>query len=78
MKINQHITFLPTNNLVITTHFYRDIFELELFLDQGDCIIFQTCNNSFLGFCDRSELNQPGKIILTLITEDVDSFFISL
>ena len=78
MQINQQITFLPTNDLVTTTHFYRDIFELELFLDQGDCIIFKTCNNSLLGFCDRPELNQPGKIILTLITEDVDSFFISL
>ncbi len=72
MDINKQIIFLPTNDLQTTTHFYKNLFNFELFLDQGDCVIFKTCDNSYLGFCERPVKIIEGKIILTFIVENVD------
>jgi catechol 2,3-dioxygenase-like lactoylglutathione lyase family enzyme len=75
MQINKQITFLPTKDLQSTTHFYIDIINLQLILDQGDCVIFRTCENAYIGFCEREYSNLDGKIILTFIVEDVDEVY---
>lgn len=75
MKIQKQIIFLPTNDLKITTHFYQDMLELKLFLDQGDCVIFKTCEKGYIGFCQRAVNIVEGKIIITLIVEDVDQVY---
>lgn len=72
MDINKQIIFLPTNDLRTTTHFYSNLLNLEIFLDQGDCVIFKTCENGYIGFCERPLRIIEGKIILTFIVENVD------
>jgi len=72
MDIKKQIIFLPTNDLKATTHFYKHQLNLVLFLDQGDCVIFKTCENGYIGFCERPVNIIEGKIILTLIVENVD------
>jgi predicted enzyme related to lactoylglutathione lyase len=78
MDIEKQITFLPTNDLNATTHFYKEILNLQLFLDQGDCVIFRTCENAYIGFCEREFSFLDGKIILTFIVDDVDKNYENL
>ncbi|MBW6473254.1 MAG: VOC family protein [Anaerolineaceae bacterium] len=75
MNINKQIIFLPTNDLQKTTHFYKNLLKFELFLDQGDCVIFKTCENGYIGFCERPLKMIEGKIILTLIVDNVDFLY---
>ncbi len=72
MDVLKQIIFLPTIDLHATTHFYQNQLKLELFLDQGDCVIFKTCENGYIGFCNRPVKIVEGKIILTFIVENVD------
>lgn len=75
MDVRKQIVFLPTNDLQATTFFYQNLLKLELFIDQGDCIIFKSCENSYIGFCTRPDFKVEAKIILTLIVDDVDLTF---
>jgi len=75
--IDQQITFLYTRDLKTTAHFYEQIMELPLVLDQGTCLIFQLTENSFLGFCEQAGAlgavtEEPAGVIFTLVTEKVD------
>jgi len=72
MDIQKQITFLPTTDLNATSKFYEDNFGLILNLDQGDCRIYKTSSTAYLGFCEREFELTKGKIILTLIVEDVE------
>lgn len=72
IDINKQIIFFPTNDLRTTTHFYKDLLKFEIFLDQGDCVIFKTCVNGYIGFCNRPIKIIEGNFILTFIVENVD------
>ena len=78
MDIEKQITFLPAKDLNATTHFYKEKLNLQLFLDQGDCVIFRTCENAYIGFCEREFTFFDGKIILTFIVDDVDKNYDNL
>ena len=71
---SQQITFLPSSELEITKLFYQDILGLQLVRDQGDCVIFRVSSSAFLGFCLREKTPDPEKIILTLVSQDVDTW----
>ena len=74
--IEHYTTFLYTRDLAATGRFYEDLMGLPLALDQGDCRIYRVSENGFLGFCEREEAPQdPGGIILTLITDAVDAWY---
>jgi len=74
--IEHYTTFLYTRDLAATAHFYEDLMGLPLALDQGDCRIYRVAEHGFLGFCQRDEAPMdPGGIILTLITEEVDDWY---
>ncbi len=76
LKFSQQITFLHSNNLDATRHFYQEILGQNLARDQGNCIIFQVTETAYLGFCEHIEHIQPGRrIILTLVTDDVDHWY---
>lgn len=75
MDIQKQIIFLPTNDLQTTTHFYKNLLNMELFIDQGDCVIFKTSENGYIGFCERTVNIVEGKIIVTLIVDDVDHVY---
>ncbi len=69
---DQQVTFLLVSDLERSTRFYRDVLGLEPVLDQGDCRIFGTTPTAFLGICERTERGDPGSILFTLVTADVD------
>ena len=77
--IMQQVTFLYTANLQETAVFYESILELSLVLDQGACRIYGTGNGAFLGFCQHLSANGPTPgVILTLVSEDVDTWYAHL
>ncbi len=75
-EISQQITFLHTQNLKETRHFYLDILGLPLAREQSNCLIFKVTEGAFLGFCEHIEPISTGrKVILTLVSEDVDGWY---
>ncbi|RME47981.1 MAG: VOC family protein [Chloroflexi bacterium] len=73
--IKQHITFLYTRDLEATAHFYGEVLGLDVWLDQGDCLIYRVCQEGYIGFCRRASApSQPRGVILCLVTEDVDGW----
>ena len=75
-SITQQITFLYTRNLPATTNFYEQVLGFPLWLDQGDCRIYQVTGGGYIGFCQRQQTpEQPEGVILCLVTEDVDAWW---
>lgn len=72
----EFIMFLGTDNLKETDEFYRKILELELYKDQGVCMIYKINEQSSIGFCTHLKKTIDGRSpILTLIVEDVDQTY---
>lgn len=73
---HQQITFLHSNNLKTTQHFYSDMLGLELSRDQGTCLIFKVNVGAYLGFCEHIEpIGSGRKVILTLVSGDIDTWY---
>ena len=71
-KFQYPITFLPCKNLEETTSFYTNILDLEIALEQGECVIFKIGDSphiSYWGFCAHySEFLTPAKrVCLTIV-----------
>jgi catechol 2,3-dioxygenase-like lactoylglutathione lyase family enzyme len=76
LSINQQITFLYTPDLVKTSRFYEEVMGFVLALDQGTCRIYHTAPNAYLGICKRIDAEiDPGNVIFTLVTPDVDRWY---
>jgi len=74
--IDQQITFLYTRDLAATAHFYEKVLGLALVLDQGDCRIYRTSRDGYVGFCQRQAApEEPVGLILTLVTLEVDAWY---
>jgi predicted enzyme related to lactoylglutathione lyase len=70
------ITFIYTQNLESTCHFYHVVLGLKLILDQGICRIYSWADSAYLGICQRDNIKQPGdQVILTFITSKVDYWY---
>jgi catechol 2,3-dioxygenase-like lactoylglutathione lyase family enzyme len=70
------ITFLHAEDLQKTKAFYVDTLGLKLARDQKTCLIFQVTDSAYLGFCEHIEsIDQGRKLILTLVTDDVDDWY---
>ncbi|MGC9347580.1 MAG: VOC family protein, partial [Anaerolineae bacterium] len=88
-NVDQQITFLYTRDLASTAHFYEDIMSLPMVLDQGDCRIYHTCGDAYVGFCERTGAPQtwddekahgathapPASFLYTLVTDQVDAWY---
>jgi catechol 2,3-dioxygenase-like lactoylglutathione lyase family enzyme len=78
-RIDSQITFLYTNDLVQTAHFYEQVLGLPLKLDQGTCRIYQVSEDGFIGFCHRADAAPPQAnlphVILTLVVPSVDEWY---
>jgi catechol 2,3-dioxygenase-like lactoylglutathione lyase family enzyme len=73
--LDDQITFLYTRDLPATAHFYEQVLQLPLVLDQGKCRIYAVAPHAYLGFCLRSEApEQPQGVIVTLVTHQVDEW----
>lgn len=72
----EFITFLGTNDLRGTSHFYQKILGLTLYKDQKVCLIFNVNEQSKIGFCEHMPVMCDDKSpIITLVTEEVDEFY---
>ena len=76
--IDQQITFLYTRDLESTACFYEHVVGLDLVLDQGDCRIYQTTQDAYIGFCRRETAAKPSGVILTLVSQQVDEWYADL
>jgi predicted lactoylglutathione lyase len=78
-KFSSFITFLQTDDLTKTTTFYEEIMNCKMVLDQGQCRIFQTANDSFIGFCKHDFLDKDkNTVCLTFVCdskEEVDEWY---
>jgi catechol 2,3-dioxygenase-like lactoylglutathione lyase family enzyme len=68
------ITFLFASDLQASSGFYRDALGLELVIDQGDCHIYRVTDTAFLGVCLRPDRVHGDGMIVTIVTDDVDTF----
>ena len=75
-NFEQSITFLYTRDLATTSHFYSEVMQIPLILDQGDCRVWQITETAFIGFCERETApTEPStNLIFTLVTDDVDGW----
>ena len=75
-RIESQITFLYTQDLEITGHFYESVLGLELALDQGTCRIYRVSTDGFIGFCEKSAVRaDKADVIFTIVTPDVDQWY---
>jgi len=63
------IIFFKTNKLDILKDFYLNEIGCEIWLEQGDCMIFKFGNMLF-GFCDREEVDKCGMITFFYKTQN--------
>lgn len=76
LKVDSQITFLYTDDLEKTHHFYHQIMGFSLALDQGNCRIYEITQSGFIGFCTKEEIsNDHSDIILTIVTTQVDDWY---
>lgn len=71
-SFDQQVTFLLVADLERSTEFYRDALGLEIVLDQGDCRILRVTDTAFVGICERKGERDPGAVLVTLVTDEVD------
>ena len=77
--IEQHVTFVYTDDLAASAAFYETVLGLALALDQGGCRIYRVAKDAFLGICAKGKQTQePGGVILTFVTPDVDAWYAHL
>ncbi len=67
------ITFVYVGDLARSAAFYGGVLGLELVRDQGACLIYRAATDAYLGCCDH-RMPEPGGVILTLVTDDVDGW----
>jgi len=72
--IREFITFLFVSDLDSSRAFYVGALGLELVIDQGDCHIYRVTDTAFLGVCLRPDRVHDDGMIVTIVTDDVDTF----
>jgi catechol 2,3-dioxygenase-like lactoylglutathione lyase family enzyme len=65
------ITFIYVSELDRSASFYGHLLDLELVRDQGACLIYRVAGDAYIGVCDH-RVAEPGGVILTLVTDEVD------
>ncbi len=74
-EFDSQMTFCYTTDLEEASRFYGELLGLPMVLDQGGCRIFRSAPAAYIGFCRKAEAPEPGAVILTLVTEDVDGWY---
>lgn len=67
------ITFLGAHDLEKTHRFYHDVLGLPLCKDQGVCRIYTVRPGCHIGFCTHLGAGNSDGLILTFLTQNVDS-----
>ncbi len=74
MSFSEFITFIYVSDLRRAHSFYTDAFGLEQVLDQGGCRIYRVVGDAYVGICERPDQVNPGSVILTFVTDEVDEW----
>ena len=74
-SFDAQITFLPVADLDRSRSFYEGVLGLGVSVDQGSCLIFSTGAGGFLGVCQREGAMRAEGVIITLVTDEVDTWF---
>lgn len=69
------VTFFPTGDMEKTHSFYNGVLGLPMVLDQGRCRIYRVSEGGFVGFCEGDGPGPESRVIITLVTDDVDGWF---
>ena len=73
--IDQQVTFIYTQDLDASAHFYEQLLGLSLVLDQGACRIYRLSQQGFFGVCRGDTApERPQGVIITLATRHVDAW----
>lgn len=67
------VTFVYVADLDRSSAFYGELLGLELVRDQGACRIYRVAGDAYLGVCSHRP-PEPGGLIITLVTDDVDAW----
>jgi len=76
-SLSSQISWVYTEDLAATCHFYGDLLGLKRARDTGTACIYQTCPNAFIGVCTAFDdrVVQPKGSMISLITNDVDGWY---
>lgn len=81
-KIDQQITFIYATDLATSAKFYEEVMGFNLWLDQGNCRIYQVSTDGYIGVCQQRSPapnhlpeHPPTNIILTIVTQEVDAWY---
>ncbi len=72
---DSQVTFCYSRDLEATAQFYERVLGLALSLDQGTCRIYRVAPTAHLGFCARQDAPRPDGVILTLVSDTVDTWY---
>ena len=70
----QLVVFIYVKDLLESHRFYSNILGLDLTLDQGSCRIYKVTPTSFIGLCTSENKSSSDNIILTLVSNDLESW----
>ncbi len=73
------ITFLRTNNIKETRHFYENIMNFPLALEQSGCFVYRVGKYGYWGFCENTKepVEKAEQVCLTVVVktlEEVDKW----
>jgi predicted enzyme related to lactoylglutathione lyase len=75
VRVDDQITFVYSEDLERSAHFYGVVLGFEQVLDQGGCRIFRITSTSYLGTCNsRPEQAGVAGALVTFVVEDVDGW----
>ncbi len=70
--IDQSIVFTYPDDLDAAAHFFGEVMELDLVVDQGACRIYRLTASSFLGVCILPGRTRSGEgVMITIVSDDV-------
>ena len=78
LDIKSQITWIYTENLEQTCHFYARSIGLELELDEGLAQIFTVTSTAKIGVCtamDNFRVTEPKGSMITFVCDDVDGWY---
>jgi catechol 2,3-dioxygenase-like lactoylglutathione lyase family enzyme len=74
-SVEQFVTFIYTERFEACAEFYEKVLQLPLVLDQRACRIYRAAGDAFLGLCRGLKEDAPGRVVLTLVAQDVDGWY---
>ena len=78
--VSGQISWVYTEDLDSTAHFYADVLGFECSRDEGNARVYTTGGNACIGVCRAfaDRVVEPKGGMISIITDDVDSWYLKL